>query len=287
MSATTASRTASTVSLAPASALPARTSPLVVVGQGVREVLLIVLAWFLYSGARLLAGDSLPAARRHAQTVLDLETHLHLDVESWFNHLVTPLTWAAVPMSYWYVTLHYVITPLALAAVFLRDRDRYARVRNALFIGSGLALVCYVLLPTAPPRMLGGYVDTLARYEGYGWWSSHASAPAGMEHLTDELAAMPSLHVGWTLWVAWALWRFRPLGTGALGRRVWHGLLAAYVLGTSTVVIGTANHWVLDVLAGLAVVAVGIVVATRVAERRAGRGKQTASVRPWSLGARS
>ena len=50
------------------------------------------------------------------------------------------------------------------------------------------------------------YLDTLARYAHMGWWTEHASAPSGLGEFTNELAAMPSLHVGWAVWVAWALY---------------------------------------------------------------------------------
>ena len=57
----------------------------------------------------------------------------------------------------------------------------------------------------APPRMLPGYVDVLATTSVHGWWGSDASAPKGLGGLTNELAAMPSLHVGWALWCAWVV----------------------------------------------------------------------------------
>jgi hypothetical protein len=97
--------------------------------------------------------------------------------------------------------------------------------------------------------MPGGYVDTLARVSEYGWWSSHASAPAGFGGLTNELAAMPSLHVGWAVWAAWIAWRS--------GRRAYQLAGIAYPMVTSIVVVGTGNHWVLDVLVGAGVAAAG------------------------------
>ena len=123
-------------------------------------------------------------------------------------------------------------------------------------IGSAIGLVAYVLIPTAPPRLMGaGYVDALAQTASYGWWSGHASAPAGLGGLTNELAAMPSLHVGWTVWVAWAMWRYV--------QRTGHVLSVLYVAGTTLVVIATGNHWLLDAIMGAVVVAIGIVAASR------------------------
>ena len=62
-----------------------------------------------------------------------------------------------------------------------------------------------MLMPTAPPRFIGGYVDVLSLHAADGWWGADASAPRGLGGLTNELAAFPSLHAGWSLWVALAL----------------------------------------------------------------------------------
>ena len=100
----------------------------------------------------------------------------------------------------------------------------------------------------APPRMLPGFVDTLASTASLGWWGSDASAPRGLGDLTNQLAAMPSLHVGWAVWVP---------GSSTGGSRRWVRLLGvAYPVGTTLVVVSTANHYLLDAVAGAAVVAV-------------------------------
>ena len=143
-----------------------------------------------------------------------------------------------------------------LTWLYRSDRHLYARARNALIMATALGLVLYLALPTAPPRMMSGaYIDTLARESQYGWWTSHASAPAGLGGLTNELAAMPSLHVGWAVWVAWIVWRTN-------GGSLYRLLGVAYPVVTSVVVVGTGNHWTLDVLAGAAVAPVGIAVTT-------------------------
>ncbi len=68
----------------------------------------------------------------------------------------------AVPMSFWYASLHYLVTPAVLAFIFWKHRSDYRRARNGLVIGSAIGLVAYVLIPTAPPRLMGGgYIDTL------------------------------------------------------------------------------------------------------------------------------
>lgn len=229
--------------------------------RGLRELTLIAALWFAYSASRLFADDDLDRARQTAVDIVQLERYFHLDIESWLNHALVPITAIAVPMSFWYAALHYVVTPVVLAYLFFRRSDDYPRARNALVIGSAIGLVCYILLPTAPPRLMPGgqYLDALAQTAHFGWWSEHASAPAGLGHMTNELAAMPSLHVGWTVWVTWALWQH----VGSRGRT----LACLYAAGTTLVVIATGNHWLLDAVAGAAVIGIGVLAANRIARR--------------------
>ena len=223
---------------------------------GLREVMVLATLWFGYSASRMLADNDLGVARQRATDVLDIERMLHLNLEAWLNSALSAVPSIAVPMSFWYASLHYLVTPAVLAFIFWKHRADYRRARNGLVIGSAIGLAAYVLIPTAPPRLMGaGYVDTLAQSAAYGWWSGHASAPAGLGGLTNELAAMPSLHVGWTVWVAWAMWRY----VGRTG----HVLSVLYVAGTTLVVVATGNHWLLDAIMGAVVVAIGIVVASR------------------------
>jgi PAP2 superfamily protein len=225
---------------------------------GLREVVLLAFLWLGYSATRLVASNDLSSARRRAGDLLDVERLLHLDIEAWLNHAVAPVTQLAVPMALWYASLHYVVTPAVLAFLFFRRRADYGRARNALAIGTTVGLLAYLLIPTAPPRLMAGgsYLDVLARTAQYGWWSTHASAPAGLGDVSNELAAMPSLHVGWAVWVAWAIWRH----VGLVGRSV----ATLYVIGTTIVVLATGNHWLLDAVAGAAVVTLGIVLSNRI-----------------------
>ena len=228
---------------------------------GLRELVLLAALWVGYSASRLLADKDLGVARERAADILDVERLLHLDFEAGLNSALSSVPSIAVPMSFWYASLHYLVTPAVLVFIFWKHRSDYRRARNGLVIGSAIGLVAYVLIPTAPPRLMGGgYVDTLAQSATYGWWSGHASAPAGLGGLTNELAAMPSLHVGWTVWVAWAMWRYV--------KRTGHALSVLYVAGTTLVVIATGNHWLLDAVIGALVVAIGIVIATRLDSTR-------------------
>ncbi len=220
-----------------------------------REVALLASLYIAYCCTRVLGAQDVITARQRARDVLGLEGSVHLDIESRLNAAVTDAAWLAVPMDYWYAVLHYVVTPAALGWLYWRHRSSYTRCRNALVVSSTLGLVGYCLFPTAPPRLMGEpYVDTLARYAHVGWWTEHASAPSGLGGLTNELAAMPSLHVGWAVWVAWAL-------HGHVRRVSGRVALLSYPLITTAVVVCTGNHWLLDCIVGCFVVVAGIAAA--------------------------
>jgi hypothetical protein len=242
-----------------ASVRPTRRTAALAGARGVREVALLASLYVGYSLTRVLAAHDLASARSRARRILDLEGVLHLDVESALNRAVSGVAWLAVPMDYWYCALHYLVTPVVLGWLYFRRPAAYGRARNAIVIASALGLLGYLAFPTAPPRLMGGtqYVDTLARFAQFGWWAEHASAPAGLGGLTNELAAMPSLHVGWAIWVAWAV----SAHTDFRARR----LAYAYPLGTALVVVCTGNHWMADAVMGLVVAVTGIALAHFVA----------------------
>ena len=213
----------------------------------VREVLLLGVLLVAYSRIRLAASDDVRPAVGHAHGVLRIEQVLHLDVEHALNAGLTALPWAAAAAGYWYAALHYTATLAALVLLYRRAPADYRRARTALVLATAVALVCYVALPTAPPRLVGGYTDTLLATSHLGWWGAEGSAVRGAGGAVDQLAAMPSMHVGWALWCTLVLRR--------LVRRPWQRVLAtAYAPVTALVVLATANHWALDVLAGAALV---------------------------------
>jgi hypothetical protein len=219
------------------------------------ELALLGVLYVGYSAARLLADDDRRRAVANARHLLGVESGLHIDVEAGLNHLVAGAPPVALLASYWYAALHYLVTPAVLIWVYRRHPLGYRRVRNALVVATATGLAGFVLLPMAPPRMLSGYADVLASTSAHGWWGGDASAPKGLGGLTNELAAMPSLHVGWALWCAWVVFlcsRSRWLRT----------LVTTYAAGTVLVVIGTGNHYLLDAVGGTAVLALGV-VATR------------------------
>ncbi|CAI9416268.1 hypothetical protein HIDPHFAB_02731 [Nocardioides sp. T2.26MG-1] len=218
--------------------------------RGLFELVLVVGLWVLYSLARLLADTNMAPALRRADELVDIEGLIGIQWEVPLNRLFTDYKVIGLLGSYWYASLHYIVTAAVLIWLWRLGADRYGPARRALVIGTLLGLMAYISLPTAPPRFIGGYVDVLSLHAADGWWGGDASAPRGLGGLTNELAAFPSLHAGWSLWVALALQIY--------ASRKWVRVLGwLYALGTAIVIVGTGNHWVIDAIVGWMVIAAG------------------------------
>ncbi|WP_243056599.1 phosphatase PAP2 family protein [Nocardioides sp. SR21] len=235
----------------------ARTTTLPGWARAVLELLLILVFWVVYSLARLLADTNMKPALERADELLHVEGIIGIQWEFALNQLFTDHRIIGLLGSYWYATLHYVVTGAVLIWLWRLGADRYGPARRALAIGTLFALLAYIALPTAPPRFIGGYVDVLSLHAADGWWGADASAPRGLGGLTNELAAFPSMHAGWALWVALALQFY--------ATRKWVRVLGwTYALGTAVVIVGTGNHWVIDALVGWMVIALAWAVAMAV-----------------------
>ncbi|MER8005666.1 phosphatase PAP2 family protein [Streptomyces sp. NPDC094149] len=218
------------------------------------ELPLILLVYACYSAGRLVVRGDTAGAVDHGLAILRIEKFLHLNAEHPLNRLFTREAWLGVPADFWYASLHYVVTPAILIWLFRSRAVHYRAARIWLMTSTFMGLIGFTLLPTCPPRLLSaghGFVDTMAQYSSYGWWGGAASAPKGLGGMTNQYAAMPSLHVGWALWCGVMLWRY--------GRtRMTKAAAVAYPLLTTIVVMGTANHYFLDAVAGAAVMGVGL-----------------------------
>jgi len=235
------------------------------------ELVLLVAVYIAYSLGRLLADGDAGSAAAHGARLATLDRSLWLpdglELNAWLQNLPV----VAVAASYWYTALHYTVTPAVLVWLHRRHPGSYRSARTALVVATLLGLIGFWLYPAAPPRLLhgSGFVDTLASFSDWGWWSTDASAPRGLGGLTNELAAMPSLHVGWALWVGWYV-------ATRTRRRLIRILAVAYPVVTALVVVATANHYWLDVVAGAGLVGAVIGVTTLVERRKRARAAQGA-----------
>ncbi|TCJ38765.1 phosphatase PAP2 family protein [Parafrankia sp. BMG5.11] len=227
------------------------------------EAVVLVGLYYVYTATRGVAGSSVGAATDMGWDILRLQQHLHLDIELSLNRWLQSIPPLAVASCYYYSTLHFVVTPALLVWMYRRHPGRYIRARWALVFTTLISLCGFFLFPTAPPRLLPGtsYVDTMSHFEGWGWWSGGASAaPNGLEGLANQYAAMPSLHCAWALWCGFMLARF---ARTPLVRVI--GCL--YPAATVFVVMATSNHYILDAVAGWAVLGVSTLLSLAITAR--------------------
>jgi hypothetical protein len=227
-----------------------------------RELVLIGLLYGAYELSRGVGDVDAVKAVGNGNEILHLERVWHLDPERVLNSALQHATFLAVAASYFYSVMHYLVTPAVLIWMYRRHRAEYGRARTALAISTGLGLVGYLFVPTAPPRMLAGsgLRDILSDTQAYGWWGDDGSVPKGWGGLTNQFAAMPSLHVGWAVWCGAVIAMY------ATHRSV-RILGVAYPVVTTLVVMATGNHYFLDAIAGGMVIALGALLTHAVPER--------------------
>jgi hypothetical protein len=196
------------------------------------------LAW-LYDLVSGLAPLRQGLALAHGRSLLSVERSLRLAPERALNRWLAGHHTLGVVLSYYYDNAHFIVTFALLGWLWWRRPDVYRPLRNALVAINLIGLAVFWRYPVAPPRMLGGFTDVIASSHALGSWHTGSLAADA-----DQLAAMPSLHLAWAAWCAVALWRV------SRGRWV-RGMAALYPLLTALVVLCTANHYLLDVLAGV------------------------------------
>ena len=223
-----------------------------------REVTYVAVFYVVYSAVRNTFGSaavSPAAAFDNAMIIIDVERALGLYVEETVQAAFLPWTWWIRSWNVFYGTFHFAVTGGVMVWLFFRHPARYLRWRTTLAVTTGLALLGFAVFPLMPPRLLStvdpsfDYVDTL-RTVG-GWWSFDSNA---MRSISNQYAAMPSLHFAWSAWSAGALL--------PVVRAPWRrALIAAYPACTVDAIVVTGNHFWLDAVGGGLVLAVGYVVA--------------------------
>ena len=256
-----------------------------------REVVYIVLVYVGYSAVRNQFGSGAGAsvdpepAFHHGKAIIQLERNLWLYFEDALQRWYLDLPGHGL-IRFWnvyYGILHFVVAAFALVWLFRKAPERYRLWRNTLAFTTLLALIGFASFSLMPPRLLDdpgiyggcqvharvttddleardvrpgeppcdefGYVDTIAEYGG---WASFGSDE--MAAVSNQYAAMPSMHIGWSTWCALVL--------APLIRSRWLRALAiAYPVLTLFDIIVTGNHYWIDGLGGLLCLGVGYVLA--------------------------
>ncbi|MEU7324288.1 phosphatase PAP2 family protein [Streptomyces griseoviridis] len=214
------------------------------------EILLIAVSYWTYSLIRNAVPEQRAEALRNADWIWRIEHDLGIAVEDSVNHAVNAVSWLIVGMNYYYATLHFVITLGVLVWLYRCHPGRYAAARLVLFATTGVALVGYYLFPLAPPRLMNGgdFVDTVSVHQTWG-----SMASGDLKHMSNQYAAMPSMHIGWSLWCGLTIF--------ALASVPWARVLGLlYPAVTLLVIVATANHFWLDAVGGVLCLAFGFAV---------------------------
>ncbi|TKK90805.1 phosphatase PAP2 family protein [Herbidospora galbida] len=196
------------------------------------EVALLVFAFLLFSRLHAAAGVGVAErATANALTLQSWERALRLDIELAANQWLTRHPALVQPAIYYY-RLYYVVLAGVLIWLYVRRPSVYLKARRTMLLMGALALVVFFTIPMSPPRFaLPGVVDIVGS-RGENLYS-----------------AFPSLHFGWSLWAAYAVWAARP----RLAVLAW-----AFPVGMAVVVVVTGNHYVLDLVASVALLATAI-----------------------------
>jgi hypothetical protein len=206
---------------------------------------LLAISWlaFVYDLINNLAPVRVHPALVHGAAVLRLEQTLGIDPERSLDRWLAAHHTLGVIVSNYYDNAHFVFTFALLGWLWWKRADIYRPLRDALVLVNLIAFLVFWLYPVAPPRMLPGFVDVVAATHAFGSWHTGSLA----QH-ANEFAAMPSLHISWALWCSVAIWQAT--------KRMWARTLAVvYPCVTAAAVVLTGNHYVLDIVAGAAAMA--------------------------------
>ena len=206
-----------------------------------------ITVYFLVRGA---THSAVSEAVHNAREVVALERALGIYHEPGLQHALAGSEHVRTVLNWMYIWGHWPVIVVTLLWLAMRQPDVFRRIRNAMMLSGGVGMVIFALFPLAPPRLADlGMADTVTL-------TSHAYRVLQPTVFTNQFAAMPSLHAGWNLLIGLAIVTAarRPL-LKLVGVLLPMAMVAAVVL--------TANHYILDVLAGTALTSVCWVLVPR------------------------
>jgi len=214
-----------------------------------RELAIGLSTFGLYVLVNWVGGSRSHArATAHARSLYDLERDLHIDIEPRLNSWLADQGWLRVAANYEYAITYVLSAFFLLFWLYWCRPELYPWARRSFVALNLFAMACFLAWPLTPPRLLPGFTDTVRNGHTWGSWGSPLVGHANV------VAAMPSLHLGWALWVSAVL--------AAIAGGVRAQLISAvHVLVTLWVIVATANHFVLDAVAAFVFVWVSLTAA--------------------------
>lgn len=201
-----------------------------------RELLVVSSALAAYFGARVVVEGDRAAAIRNAERLIELERWLGVDVERAVQRWVLAHDVVRWLLSAGYVWLHWPLLIASMVFLTLRAPEVQARLRNSIIVSAAIGVVLFAVVPMAPPRFMPGFVGTVSDDARRHFLPYPLS-------WTNQVAAFPSYHVGWTLLACLAI--------ASVVRHRWLRVAAGAAAGIVAIaVVGTGNHYVVDSVSG-------------------------------------
>ncbi|GAA4147775.1 phosphatase PAP2 family protein [Phytohabitans flavus] len=204
-----------------------------------QQIIILLGAIVIYFGVRHLTEGSVSAAIANAERVVDFEKALGLYHEQWLQETFASNARVSTVFNWIYIWGHWPVIAVTLVWLARRHTAIYLRTRNAMILSGAIGMVIFATFPVAPPRLAPlGMVDTVTV-------SSHAYRVLQPPMFTNQYAAVPSLHVGWDLLMGVAI--------VIAARRMWVKILGVMMpVAMTLAVVFTANHYIVDAIAGAA-----------------------------------
>jgi hypothetical protein len=233
------------------------------------EIVLCLVLYAIYTAIRNQFGSDLGEGAKqtaidNAELIIAIERSVHLFAEHGIQRAFIDWDWFIVFWNFFYGFMHFAATIGAMVYLFVVHPRRYLRWRSVLTATTVLALIGFATFPLMPPRLLSecdspfgwcnsdyGFVDTLV--DPGGFWSFDSGA---MQEISNQYAAMPSLHIGWALWVCLALYPvMRPRWARAA--------VVSYPFLTLFAIVVTGNHYWMDAVGGAVILGAGYLIGRR------------------------
>jgi membrane-associated phospholipid phosphatase len=205
---------------------------------------IFLLAYLVYSAARYITVGDLSSAQAHAEWIVDLERTLGVYTEAAVQHALsgTPAIWI---LNHLYLAAQLVVLPGSLIWLYHRSRPTLRAPAQHVLATWLISIPVYAAFPVAPPRLAHlGLIDTITSQSGFSMDSSLTTS------FYNQLAAVPSLHVGFAVAIGIAV-------ASVMRNPVAKGLALLWGPTIGLAVVATGNHFVFDIVAGVAASALG------------------------------
>jgi hypothetical protein len=219
------------------------------------QIALFLGAYYAYRLVRGVVDGHAGAAFENARHLIDIEQSMGLFFEPGLQDWTERHDLLMDACNWMYVNAHFALTLAFLIWLYVRRNDAFYFVRNMFMVSMAIALVGYVVFPTAPPRFMPewGFTDSVTNAVGEG-------AAKGASLLYNPYAAVPSMHVAFALMIAIP-------GVMLVRSRIAKALWVIYPIAVTFTVMATANHWWLDAVLGALTAGLSALAAKEILER--------------------